>query len=69
MLEEKVDHLPVVRDGRLVGICTRTGILRARGHRLEHDRVQPGWRPRRREPRKPDSPSSDGRPISPVRLP
>lgn len=69
MLEEKVDHLPVVREGRLVGICTRTDILRARGHRLEHDRVQPGWRPRRREPRKPESPSSDGRPISPVRLP
>lgn len=69
MLEESVDHLPVVQDGRLVGICTRTDILRARGLRLAHDRLQPGWRPGRREPEAPGSSSGDGRPISPSRLP
>jgi len=30
MLDEDVEHLPVVDDGRLVGICTRTDVLKAR---------------------------------------
>jgi len=45
MVEEGIDHLPVVdRDDRLVGICTRTDVLRARSRYLVHERVQPGWR-------------------------
>jgi chloride channel protein, CIC family len=28
--EEGVDHVPVVEDGRLLGICTRTDLLQAR---------------------------------------
>jgi chloride channel protein, CIC family len=45
MLAEGVEHLPVIEDGRLVGICTRTDVLRARQRQLEHERPQPGWRP------------------------
>jgi chloride channel protein, CIC family len=44
MLEEEVEHLPVVRDGRVVGICTRTDVLAARRRQLEHERPQAGWR-------------------------
>jgi H+/Cl- antiporter ClcA len=47
MLEEHVEHLPVVESGVLVGICTRTDLLRARSWQLEQERGQPGWRPRR----------------------
>jgi CBS domain-containing protein len=47
MLEEEVEHLPVVDDGRLVGICTRTDILRARRRQLELERAERGWRPGR----------------------
>lgn len=43
MLEEGVDHLPVVDGDRLVGICTRTDVLRTRRHQLEHERAQVGW--------------------------
>ena len=50
--EENVDHVPVVEGDRLVGICTRTDLLRARSRYLEHERPQPGWRPQfRRAPR------------------
>ncbi|MCA1841666.1 MAG: chloride channel protein [Actinobacteria bacterium] len=45
MLEEGVEHLPVLDDGRLVGICTRTDVLRARRAQLDHEQAQPGWRP------------------------
>lgn len=48
MLDNSVDHVPVVEDGNVVGIVTRTDLLRVRGAALEHDRVQPGWRPRPR---------------------
>ncbi len=43
MLGEHVEHLPVVEDGRLVGICTRTDVLSARRTQIEHERRQPGW--------------------------
>lgn len=44
MITEEVDHLPVIgAGGQLVGICTRTDILRARGRQLAEERLQPGW--------------------------
>src|SRR5581483_6501399 len=43
MLEEDVGHLPVVSGARLVGMCTRTDILRARRVKMESERLQPGW--------------------------
>jgi H+/Cl- antiporter ClcA len=49
MIEEEVSHLPVVVDGgRLVGICTRADVLKARRRVLGADRSEPGWRPARR---------------------
>ena len=47
MTEEGIDHVPVVGEGRLVGIVTRTDLLRANSRRLEHERPQPWWRPHR----------------------
>lgn len=44
ILDEDIEHLPVVQEGRLVGICTRTDILRARRRQFEHERLQDGWR-------------------------
>jgi H+/Cl- antiporter ClcA/CBS domain-containing protein len=44
LLEEEVEHLPVVDQGRLAGICTRADILRARRRQLDSERRQPGWR-------------------------
>jgi H+/Cl- antiporter ClcA/CBS domain-containing protein len=44
LLEEGVEHLPVVdEEARLVGICTRTDVLRARRSQLDLERPQPGW--------------------------
>jgi CBS domain-containing protein len=43
MLEENVEHVPVVDDGVLVGICTRSDLLTARSGQLGHERPQPGW--------------------------
>jgi CIC family chloride channel protein len=44
MLEEEVEHLPVLKGGKLVGICTRADVLRARRRQLESERREPGWR-------------------------
>ena len=44
LLDEGIGHLPVVDGGQLVGMCTRTDILRARQRRFDEDALQPGWR-------------------------
>ncbi|MHB8511760.1 MAG: chloride channel protein [Actinomycetota bacterium] len=43
MIEEGIDHVPVVDDEKLVGICTRTDVLHARKRQFESDRLQRGW--------------------------
>jgi CBS domain-containing protein len=43
MLEEDVEHLPVIDDGRIVGICTRSDIMRVRREQFAHERTEPGW--------------------------
>jgi len=43
MSEEGVTHLPVLEDGRLVGICTRADIVRSRSHELALERLDEGW--------------------------
>lgn len=50
--EEGVEHVPVVEHQRLVGICTRTDLLRARSRYLEHERRQAGWRAQFRRPQR-----------------
>ena len=55
IVTEEVEHLPVVdSEQHLVGMCTRTDILRARGTHLTAERSQHGWhevwRQRRRSP-------------------
>jgi CIC family chloride channel protein len=52
ILEEGVEHVVVKDQGRLVGICTRTDILRARAHQFDHERLEPGWREARRARRR-----------------
>jgi CIC family chloride channel protein len=50
MLDEGVDHVPVVADGMLVGICTRSDLFKLRRTQLELERSQAGLsllRPRR----------------------
>ncbi|MGH8913841.1 MAG: chloride channel protein [Acidimicrobiia bacterium] len=47
MLEEAVDHLPVVVDGRMIGMCTRTDLLKAQGRMMAAESPEAGWRPRR----------------------
>jgi H+/Cl- antiporter ClcA len=44
MLDEEVSHVPVVESGRVVGMCTRTDVLRARRTQLDHETRQGGWR-------------------------
>ena len=48
MVEEHVEHLPVIDADVLVGICTRTDLLRVRADQFDLERHQPGWRLRSR---------------------
>jgi chloride channel protein, CIC family len=48
MVEEQIEHLPVIDGGRLVGICTRTDVMRARQTQWAHEQPEPGWRRRNR---------------------
>lgn len=51
MVDERVSHVPVLdATGHLLGICTRTDVLRVSAERRETERSQPGWRPRLRRP-------------------
>jgi CIC family chloride channel protein len=43
MIDGEVEHLPVVEDGRVVGMFTRTDALKARVRQLQSERAQPGW--------------------------
>lgn len=43
MIDEEVDHLPVLDGDRLVGICTRTDVLRARHRLTAAEQREPGW--------------------------
>ncbi|HEY8524905.1 MAG TPA: chloride channel protein [Acidimicrobiales bacterium] len=66
MTEEGVTHIPVVDgDGRLIGIVTRTDLLRVTGRRFEHERPQPGWRPRARRGQGPAARPPARRPRAP----
>ncbi len=46
MIAEGVDHLPVVTGGRLVGMCTRTDLVRAQSRVAAAERREDGWLPR-----------------------
>jgi len=48
MLDEEIDHMPVVDGDHLVGICTRTDILDARRRQMAAETPQPGWLHQRR---------------------
>jgi CBS domain-containing protein len=43
MVEEEVEQLPVAAQGRLIGVCTRAGILEGRIRHLGHERPERGW--------------------------
>jgi CIC family chloride channel protein len=58
MLEEQIEHLPVIDGDRLVGICTRTDVIRARQTQRSHEQLESGWRPRRQREQR----SDEGRP-------
>ncbi len=42
MIDESIEHVPVIADGRLLGICTRTDLLKVSGVQREHERRQDG---------------------------
>jgi H+/Cl- antiporter ClcA/CBS domain-containing protein len=43
MVDEDISHLPVIDDGRLVGLCTRADVVRARSEELALERLEAGW--------------------------
>ncbi len=43
MSEEDATHLPVIENGKLVGICTRADIVRSRSDELALERLDEGW--------------------------
>jgi len=47
IVRESVEHVPVVEGGCLVGICTRTDVLRARARKLNEERPPPSLGRRR----------------------
>lgn len=50
MIAEGVDHVPVLdARGRLVGMCTRTDVLKAARHMFSGEQPEPGWAARLRE--------------------
>jgi chloride channel protein, CIC family len=58
IIDEEVEHLPVIdEEQRIVGMCTRTDILRARSQHLSAEQSQQGWhaawRRRRSSPEEP----------------
>lgn len=42
MIDEKVEHVPVLHDGLLVGICTRTDLLKVRDSQRTLEQRQTG---------------------------
>jgi H+/Cl- antiporter ClcA len=42
MIDEHTDHVPVLESGRLVGICTRTDLLKVRRRQRSLEEPQPG---------------------------
>jgi CBS domain-containing protein len=56
MLAEEIHHLPVIDGDNLVGICTRTDVIRAREAQREHEQLESGWR----SPRGRNVPSTNG---------
>ena len=45
MLDEQVEYVPVVtRDGSLVGICTRSDLLKVRRRQFDLERVDGAWK-------------------------
>lgn len=57
MVDEDVEHVPVVdASNRLVGICTRTDLLKVRRRQLDLERVQAGATRLRRNGRRPPAP-------------
>jgi len=43
ILDEGVEHVPVMADGALVGICTRSDLLKVRRDQRQYEQRQGGW--------------------------
>ncbi|MFT3855383.1 MAG: chloride channel protein [Ilumatobacteraceae bacterium] len=68
LLDERIGHLPVTADGRLVGMCTRTDVLGARRRAFDEEDPQPGWHHRPRPAvHRYQAPDGANREESPVR--